>query len=459
MQNSNENSKDRSFLGSEPIGKLLFKLALPSVIAQLINMLYNVVDRIYIGHIPGTGPLALTGLGLCMPLILVVSAFAELVGTGGAPRASIAMGKGNYQEAEQIMGNCFTLQIIISVILTIILSIYCEPLLLLFGASESTIGYAVDYMSIYALGTIFVQFTLGMNLFITAQGFTTISMVTTLVGAVSNIILDPIFIYVFGMGVKGAALATIISQALSAIWIISFLFGKKTSLRLKKENLKLQSKIIISVITLGLATFIMQSTESIISICFNASLQKYGGDLAVGAMTICNSVMQLTMLPLYGLRQGAQPITSYNFGARNKERVKASFKLLLKTDIIYAAPIWLCVMLFPSVFAKIFTSETSLISYTTAYLRVYMAMAGLFAIQITCQSIFTSIGYAKSSIMVACMRKIILLIPLIYILPAIITSNKVLAVYLAEPIADLFSVIFCTILFIFQFRKALKSLD
>ncbi len=463
MQNSVNNSKiiskDRSFLGSAPIGNLLLKLALPSVIAQVINMLYNIVDRIYIGHIPQTGSLALTGLGLCLPLILIVSAFAALVGSGGAPRASIAMGKGNYKEAELIMGNCFTLQIVISVILTIVINLYCEPLLLLFGASENTIGYAVDYMKIYSLGTLFVQFTLGMNMFITAQGFATISMVTTIVGAISNIVLDPLFIYGLNMGVKGAALATVISQALSAVWIITFLLGKQTSLKLRKENLLLRTSIILPVITLGLATFIMQSTESIISVCFNSSLQKYGGDLAVGAMTICSSVMQFAMLPLNGLGQGAQPITSYNFGAKNKERVKGAFKLLLKVDLIYAVTLWLCVMLFPAAFARIFTSEEILASYTTPLLRVYMAITGLFAIQMACQNTFTSIGYAKSSIMVACMRKIVLLIPLIYLLPAIVSSNKVLAVYLAEPIADLLSVTFCTVLFVSQFKKAMRSLE
>ena len=450
---------DKEKLGTEDVRKLLTTLAIPAVIAQIVNLLYNIVDRIYIGHIPETGSLALTGLGLCLPLILIVSAFAALVGSGGAPRASIEMGKGNYQEAEQIMGNCFTLQILISIILTAILNLYCEPLLLLFGASENTIGYAVDYMKIYSLGTLFVQFTLGMNMFITAQGFATISMITTIVGALSNIILDPIFIYVFDMGVKGAAIATVISQALSAVWIISFLFGKKTALRIKKEYLRLKASVILPVITLGLATFIMQSTESIISICFNSSLQKYGGDLAVGAMTICSSVMQFAMLPLNGLGQGAQPITSYNFGAKNKERVKGAFSLLLKVDLIYAVTLWLCVMIFPSAFARIFTSEEALAAYTTPLLRIYMAITGLFAIQMACQNTFTSIGYAKSSIMVACMRKIVLLIPLIYLLPAIISSNKVLAVYLAEPIADLLSVTFCTILFASQFKKAMKSLD
>lgn len=434
------------------------KLALPTVVAQLINMLYNIVDRIYIGHIPETGALALTGVGVCLPIILIVSAFAALVGSGGAPRASIAMGRGDNQQAELIMGNCFTLQILISIVLTALIYVFCEPILLLFGASQNTIPYAVDYMKIYSLGTLFVQFSLGMNMFITTQGFATTSMVTIIVGAVSNIVLDPIFIYALGMGVKGAALATIISQALSAVWIISFLFGKKTTLHMRRENLKLQSSVIVPVITLGLATFIMQSTESIISVCFNSSLLKYGGDIAVGAMTICSSVMQFALLPLNGLGQGTQPIISYNFGARNKGRVKKAFGLLVKVNAIYAFTLWLCVMLFPQAFARIFTDVEGLVAYTVPLLRIYMAITGLFSIQMACQTTFTSIGYAKSSIMVACMRKIILLIPLIYIMPAIL-PNQVIAVFLAEPIADILSVAFCTALFASQFKKALRSLD
>lgn len=434
------------------------KLALPTVVAQLINMLYNIVDRIYIGHIPETGALALTGVGVCLPIILIVSAFAALVGSGGAPRASIAMGRGDNQQAELIMGNCFTLQILISIVLTALIYVFCEPILLLFGASQNTIPYAVDYMKIYSLGTLFVQFSLGMNMFITTQGFATTSMVTIIVGAVSNIVLDPIFIYALGMGVKGAALATIISQALSAVWIISFLFGKKTTLHMRRGNLRLQSAVIFPVISLGLATFIMQSTESIISVCFNSSLLKYGGDMAVGAMTICSSVMQFALLPLNGLGQGTQPIISYNFGARNKDRVKKTFGLLVKVNAIYAFTLWLCVMFFPQAFARIFTDVEALVSYTAPLLRIYMAITDLFSIQMACQTTFTSIGYAKSSIMVACMRKIILLIPLIYIMPALL-SNQVLAVFLAEPIADILSVAFCSILFASQFKKALHSLD
>ena len=319
------NSKE--FLGTEPIGKLLFKLAVPSVIAQIVNMLYNIVDRIYIGHIPGSGSLALTGVGVCLPIIMVVSAFAALVGSGGAPRASIFMGKDDMDSAEKILSGCFTVQIIISAILTAVLLLFGRSMLLTFGASENTIGYAVDYMSIYAVGTIFVQMTLGMNMFITAQGFSKTSMLTVTIGAVCNIILDPIFIFGLGMGVKGAALATIISQAVSCSWVLTFLTGKKTFLRIKKEYLKPVPSIVFPCLALGLSTFVMQSSESVISVCFNSSLLKYGGDLAVGAMTILTSTMQFAMLPLQGIGQGAQPIMSYNYGARNIDRMKKTFKL------------------------------------------------------------------------------------------------------------------------------------
>ena len=449
---------DRSFLAKEPLGKLLVKFAIPSVTAQIINILYNIVDRIYIGHMADSGPLALTGVGVCLPLIVLISAFAALVGSGGAPRASIAMGQGNIDQAEQIMGNCFTLQIIISVILTIAIYVFGEQLLLLFGASQNTIIYAAPYMRIYSLGTIFVQFSLGMNLFITAQGSAKVSMMTVIIGAVSNIILDQLFIYGFGMGVRGAALATIISQAFAAIWILCFLFGKKTALKIKKKYLVLKKSIVGSVVSLGLAQFIMQSTESLISICFNASLLRFGGDLAVGAMTIGHSIMQFATTPISGIGQGAQPIISYNYGARQKDRVKQAYLLLLKVDFVAEGIIWTFSMLAPRFLCSIFSSDEALVSYAAKMLRIYMASMSLFAIQLACQATFTSIGYAKNAIMVACMRKIILLVPLIYIMPAIFTSDKVFAVFLAEPVADFLSVTFCSCLFFVQFRKALKSL-
>ena len=449
--------ENKEFLGTEPIGKLLFKLAVPTVIAQIINMLYNIVDRIYIGHMPGDGSLALTGVGVCMPIILIVSAFAALVSSGGAPRASISMGQGKYDKAESILGECFFLQIIISVILTIVLLVFGRSFLLAFGASENTIGYATSYMRIYALGTIFVQLTLGMNAFITAQGFAKTGMLTVLIGAVCNIILDPIMIFVLNLGVSGAALATIISQGISTIWVLSFLKSNKSNVRLKKEYMKLEKDVIVPCITLGLATFIMQASESIISVCFNSSLQKYGGDIAVGAMTILSSVMQLAMLPMQGIGQGAQPIASYNFGAKNKERVKETFKLLLISSFSYSTLLWLFIITCPKLFASIFSPDAVLIDNTANALRIYCASLFLFGIQIACQMIFVSIGNAVDSIIVAVLRKFVLLIPLIYIVPHLV-SDATTGVFLAEPIADALAVAFTATLFFFEFRKALKKL-
>ena len=451
MNNKNE------FLATEPIGRLLLKLSIPTVVAQLINMLYNIVDRIYIGHMPGDGSMALTGVGVCMPLIMLVAAFAALVSSGGAPRASIYMGEKDQNSAEKTLGNCFSLQIVVSAILTAVLLIWNKDLLLAFGASENTIGYATDYMSIYALGTLFVQMTLGMNTFITAQGFTTTSMVSVIIGAVCNIVLDPIFIFGFQMGVKGAALATIISQMLSCVWIIVFLCGKKTQLKIKKENLKLRADIILPCIALGTAAFVMQSSESVISVCFNSSLLKYGGDIAVGAMTIMVSVMQFAMLPLQGIAQGAQPITSYNFGAKNADRVKKTFSLLLITCLTYSAALWIAVMIAPQVFVKIFTSDSTLAQFAAPMLRIYLGGLGLFGIQIACQMTFTSLGKAANSIVVAIVRKFVLLLPLIYIMPSLM-ADKTKAVYMAEPVADIIAVTFTAILFTFQFRKALKEI-
>lgn len=445
-------------LGKAPIGKLLLKLALPTVAAQLINMLYNIVDRIYIGHMPEIGDLALTGVGVCMPIILVVSAFAALVSSGGAPRASIFMGKKDIESAEKTLGGCFSLQIIISVILTAVLLVWNRDLLLAFGASENTIDYACSYMNIYAVGTIFVQLTLGMNSFITAQGFTKISMVSVIIGALTNIILDPIFIYVFEMGVAGAALATVISQAFSCIWAVAFLCGKKVELRLRFKYLIIDFKTVLPCIALGSAAFIMQASESIISVCFNSSLLFYGDDVAVGAMTILTSIMQFAMLPLQGIAQGAQPISSFNFGAKNADRVKKTFKLLLIICLTYSVMLWALVMIFPKLFISIFTTEPALIEFTLKVIRIYLGALFLFGIQIACQMTFVSLGNAPSSVIVAVVRKFVLLLPLIYIMPNII-SNQTLGVYAAEPVADVIAVSFTSVLFIFQFKKALKSIS
>lgn len=453
-----QNQKGNEFLATEPIGKLLFKLAIPSVAAQLINMLYNIVDRIYIGHMPQDGALALTGVGVCMPVILVVSAFAALVSMGGAPRASIFMGQGDHASAEKTLGNCLFLQICISAVLTAVLLIWNRDLLLAFGASENTIGFASSYMRIYALGTVFVQLTLGMNAFITAQGFAKTGMLTVLIGAVCNIVLDPLFIFVFDMGVQGAALATILSQAISMIYVLLFLCGKKTLLKIRPRNMRLKANIILPCIALGLAPFIMQSSESVISVCFNASLLRYGGDVAVGAMTILTSVMQFAMLPLQGLGQGAQPISSYNYGAGNATRVKQTFWMLLRVSLVYSTLLWALIMLFPQLFAGIFTSDAVLVAFTRNALRIYAAAMLLFGVQIACQMTFMSIGNAVASIIVAVVRKFVLLLPLIYIMPRLLPQNPTTAVYTAEPIADCLAVTFTACLFAVQFRKALKKM-
>lgn len=450
--------KNNQYLGTEPLGKLLFKLAVPSVVAQIINMLYNIVDRIYIGHMAEGGSLALTGLGVCMPIIMVVSAFAALVSMGGAPRASIAMGRGDNSAAEYILGNCFVLQIIISAILTSVLLIWDRDLLLAFGASPDTIEFAVGYMDIYATGTIFVQLTLGMNAFITAQGFSKTGMYTVLIGAVSNIILDPVFIFGFGMGVQGAALATVISQCISCVWVLFFLRSEKTILKLKKENMHLKAKVILPCLALGLAAFIMQSSESIISVSFNTSLLKYGGDIAVGAMTILSSINMFAMLPLQGLGQGAQPIVSYNYGAKDAKRVRGAFRLLLKSSLIYATALWLIIMLLPQVFTSLFTTNAELAAFTQSAMRRYFAVMFMFGIQIACQMTFTAIGSAKSSIAVAVVRKFVLLLPLIYLMPALFPADKAMAVYLAEPAADFIAVTFTAILFSIQFKRAMDKL-
>ena len=448
----------KAFLGTAPVGKLLLRLALPTVVAQLINMLYNVVDRIYIGHMPDDGDLALTGVGVCMPIIMIVSAFAALISSGGAPRASICLGKGEQDTAERILGGCLTLQLIISAVLTAALLLFNRPLLLAFGASENTVVYAVSYMSVYALGTVFVQLTLGMNAFVTAQGFTRVSMLSVVIGAGSNILLDPLFIYGLDMGVRGAALATIISQALSCAWVILFLMSRRSILRIRKEYLGLSPRIILPCLALGSATFVMQASESVISVCFNSSLLGYGGDIAVGAMTILTSVMQFALLPLQGIAQGAQPILGYNYGAKNADRVKKTYRILLITCLTYSLAIWGLVLLFPRAFASVFTPDAALLDFTARALPIYFFGVGIFGIQIACQMTFVSLGNAPSSVIVAVVRKFVLLLPLIYIVPHLV-ADPTMGVYLAEPIADVIAVTFTSVLFFFRFRTAIKAIE
>lgn len=447
---------EKNNMGTGSVKKLFVQLAIPAVVAQVINLLYNIVDRIYIGRIEGVGASALTGVGVFVPIMMLITAFAMLVGAGGAPRAAIAMGQGDNKAAEKIMGNCFSMLLVLTVVLTIVFYAAAPTLLSWFGASEATLPYALEYGRIYVLGSVFVLMVMGMNMFITAQGFAKFSMLTTVIGAVINIILDPILIFGFKMGVAGAAIATIFSQAVSAIWVLRFLVGNKTTLKLRKENLPLDMKVVSQVLGLGVSTFVMISTESLLAISFNSSLARYGGDIAVGAMTIITSITQLVNMPLTGMCQGCQPLISYNYGAGLKDRVKEAFRTLFTVGVIYATVFWVMLMFIPQFFAGIFTPDVELIAYTTWALRIYML--GIFSVgfQVTCQQSFMALGQAKISLLLACLRKIILLIPLIFILP-LFMQNKVFGVFVAEPVSDIIAAIVTTAMFFKNFNKILDN--
>lgn len=443
-------------LGSGSVGKLLASLAIPAVVAQIINLLYNIVDRIYIGHIPETGAAALTGVGLFMPILMLLNAFAMLCGTGGAPRAAIALGSKDHDTAEKILGNCFSVLMILAAVLTAAFWFAAPALLRQFGASEVTLPYAVDYARIYILGSVFVLTAMGMNPFITTQGFAKISMLTVVIGAVTNIVLDPVFIFVFRMGVRGAAAATVLSQAVSAVWILRFLTGKKTVLRLKKENLRILPRIILPCLALGVSTFVMLSTESLLSVSFTSSLARYGGDLAVGAMTIITSVCHLLTMPLQGICQGGQPIISFNFGARKNDRVKEAFRLQFTVCAVFSVLFCVTSLVFPRLFTGIFTSDIALSSRAAWALRIYMAGIFAFGPQIACQQSFMALGQAKVSLLLACLRKLILLIPLIFLLPNFF-SDRVFAVFLAEPVSDIIAALITTVTFMTRFGGILEK--
>ena len=446
----------RQDMGTGDVKKLQLQLMIPAVVAQVVNLLYNIVDRIYIGHIEGIGAAALTGVGLFAPILMLLNAFAMLIGAGGAPRTAIAMGQGDKEQAEKIVSNSFTMLLLFAVVLTAGFWLGAPALLRLFGASDATLPYALSYSRIYILGSIFVLIVLGMNPFITAQGFAKISMLTTVIGAVINIILDPILIFGFGMGVRGAAIATVLSQAVGAVWILRFLTGPKTSLRLSRSKMKLEKNIILPVLGLGISSFVMLSTESLLSISFSSSLARYGGDIAVGAMTVITSASQLGTMPLQGLCQGSQPVVSFNFGAGKKDRVKQAFRFLLTLCGGYITLFWLVMMLAPGAVAHLFTSDAELVSYTAWALRIYMSGIFAFGVQITCQQTFMALGQAKISLLLACLRKLILLIPLIFLLPHII-PDPVLGVFLAEPISDILAAVITAIAFFTRFDKILEK--
>jgi len=448
--------KPKQDMGTGSVKKLMVQMAVPALVGQVVNLLYNIVDRIYIGHIPEIGGLALTGVGLFSPILMLITAFAMMAGSGGAPRAAIAMGQGDKDRAEKILGNCFTVLMIFAVVLTAVFYVACPTLVRLFGASDATAPYAVEYGRIYILGSIFVLTTMGLNVFITTQGFAKISMLTTVIGAVINIALDPILIFGLNMGVKGAAVATVCSQAVSALWILKFLTGKQTILKLQPKNMKLIPSIILPCLGLGVSTFVMLSTESILSISFTTSLAKFGGDVAVGAMTVLTSVNQLMTMPLSGVCQGGQPLISYNYGARKFDRVKEAFYCQFFVCVAYTTVFWLLITTMPNFFAGIFTSDAALVDYTAWAMKIFLACGFSVGFQISCQQAFMALGQAKISLFMALLRKVFLLIPLIFILPNFF-ADKAFAVFLAEPVSDLIAAAVTTVMFFRFFFKMLKE--
>lgn len=441
-------------LGSEKPWKLVLFLALPSALAQLINVLYNIVDRVYIGHIPGAGADALTGVGVTFPVITLISAFSAFAGAGGAPLAAISLGKGDRKTAEKILGNGAFLLTVFSVILGVFFYVFMEPVLFAFGASSVTLGYATEYLKVYLLGTLFVQYSVGLNLFISCQGHAKTAMFSVLIGAVLNIVLDPVFIFVLGMGVKGAAIATVISQAVSALWVIRFLTSDKSGLRLKKIYLKPDIIIIKKIMSLGISPFIMQATESLIVVVLNKSLLHYGGDLYVGSMTILQSVMQFIFVPINGLTQGTQPVISYNYGAGKKDRVKAVFRIIISVTVVITVFAWFITSFFPGFFAGIFTGDQNLIALVEKTMPVFMGGIWLFGVQMACQSAFVGLGQAKISLFLAMLRKVILLVPLTLVLPLFF---GVKGIYFAEPVSDITSATVTGILFFLNFNKILDK--
>ena len=464
MEDIAQQTKENA-LGTEPVGRLIVKMALPTITAQVINALYNIVDRIYIGRLPGEGKLALTGLGITFPIIMILSAFAALVGMGGAPLAAIRMGEGNQKQAEKILGNCLAALCVLSVVLTLIFLPTKTVLLQWFGASENTMPYANDYLGIYLLGTVFVQISLGMNAFITAQGFATTSMLTVLIGAVTNIVLDPIFIYGCGMGVKGAALATIIAQAVSCVWVLCFLFGKKTRLKIRRNSLRLEAKTMLPVLGLGLSPFIMQSTESLVQITFTSGMKQYGNDDYVGAITVLITCMQVILMPAMGLAQGSQPISSYNYGARKFDRVRKCFKLTLIACVALEVAAWAFVMLFPAALIRLFNNDPALLDIGVYGIRIFMFGLLVMGIQNACQSTFVALGQAKISMFLALLRKIILLIPIALVLPRIFQATGMFGLsgtdglFYAEPIADVLASLTTGTIFFFYSKKLLNPAE
>ena len=461
--------KKATDLGKGSVGKLLLQLALPAIIAQIVNVLYNIVDRVFIGKMPG-GEMAIAGVGVAFPIIIIISAFSALIGGGGAPLLAIKMGEKDEEGAQKILSNSFTTLIILSVVLTVGFLIFKEPILRAFGASDNTLAYALDYLTIYLMGTIFVQIALGLNPFINAQGFAKISMMTVMIGAIINIVLDPIFILTFGWGVKGAAIATVLGQFVSALWVLKFIL-KDSAIKIRKEFLVPEKKVLLGILALGVSPFIMQTTESLVIVSMNNQLAKFGGDLAIGSMAIMSSIMQILLLPLIGISQGAQPIISYNFGMKAYDRVKKAFKLLVLSCMVYTTAMWLGLMFVPEMFVKMFNNSPELIQITSWSIRLFFAGAFILGAQIACQQTFLALGQAKTSLMLALLRKVFLLVPLIFILPAVlkgmpfmfgatsVTGQQLMATYLAESVADIIAALSTITCFTIFYKKTLSNVD
>ncbi len=441
-------------MGTAPLFPLMLSMGIPTLVAQVINLLYNIIDRMYIGHIPEVGAMALTGVGLALPMIVIISAFSAFVGAGGAPLSAIALGRGDREEAEKILGNGFALLLLFSCVLMVVFFFVKKPVLYLIGASDITFPYADQYMSIYIFGTVFVQLVLGLNPYITAQGKSRISMISVLIGAGLNIVLDPLFIFAMDMGIRGAALATVISQMVSAVWVLRFLFRKDCSIGLRRKNIRISGQIVKKVMALGVSPFVMQATESFISIAMNSGLQSYGGDMYVGTLTIMQSVMQFISIPISGFTQGVQPILSYNFGAGKMKRVRQTYSRMLGIVMGYSVMLTGVAMLWPGTFATLFTNDADLISLVSRVLPVFVCGMLIFGIQMASQTTFLALGQAKISLFIALLRKVILLIPLAVILPKI--TNDVMFIYYAEPISDVISAVTCGTLFWMMFPKILK---
>lgn len=441
-------------LGTDPMLRLIFRMALPAVAAQFVNLLYAIVDRVYIGHIPGIGTDALAGVGVTMSIVILISSFSAIVGAGGAPLAAIALGQGNRERAGKILGNGFVLLLLFTVVTSSLAYLFMEPVLLLTGASEHTLGYAEDYLSVYLLGTLFVELSVGLNAFINTQGRPGIAMTSVLVGAAMNIVLDPVFIFGLDMGVKGAALATILSQACSAGWVLRFLFSRQASLPLERRYMKLDKGIVLSMLALGVSPFIMASTESLVGFVLNGSL-KHFGDIHVSALAILQSAMQFASVPLVGFAQGFVPVASYNYGHGYKDRVRSCFRISLITMFSFNFVLMLLMICFPSVVASAFTDDEVLIGTVRCVMPVFLAGMTIFGLQRACQNMFVALGQARISIFIALLRKVILLIPLALLLPRFWGVN---GIYAAEAISDATAAVCCTLLFAWKFPKILSRI-